>query len=119
MENEKQKLCTSDDIVWSINSNTDAPVDDWIDENQVGYKQEYEIIPQLDDGEYMVCQIDYSNKREVNLESKIVVSNGKVYIQSCKEAVAEFMNRTGDWHYFIEMIYHDKKTNKLSFFLGS
>ena len=41
MENQKQELCTSDDVVWSINSNTDAPVDEWIDENQVGYKKEY------------------------------------------------------------------------------
>ena len=107
-------------VVWSINSNTDAHIDDWIDENKVGYKDENGIrIPKLKDGDYTVSQKIWASRKKINLKNKVSIFDGKVNIESCKEAVAEFMKKTGDWHYFIEFILYDSKSKKISFLLGS
>tara|TARA_R110002167_G_scaffold202817_1_gene406739 strand:+ start:304 stop:870 length:567 start_codon:yes stop_codon:yes gene_type:complete len=110
---------TPDNIEWGITSNSDAPVD----ENSVGYKTEYTsgigiAIPHLKDGIYKVRQYNYDTKKEILLKSRILIWLGQVDILSCKVAVAEFHNRTGDWHYFIEQI-HRGRSNSLSFSLGS
>ena len=114
---------TPDNIEWGITSNSDAPVGEWVDENGVGYTTEYAgglgiAIPHLKDGIYKVRQFNYDTKKEILLKSRVLIWLGQVDILSCKVAVAEFHNMTGDWHYFIEQI-HRGRSNSLSFSLGS
>ena len=121
---------TADRITWSIYKNTDGPVEQWEDEDRVGH----DTIAELPDGDYWLEQPhlqliqedqepwDYkSHWSKVIMKQKIKVRDGRVDVQSCKEAVAEFLNRTGDWHSFIESVEivnnSDKQT--VRFFLGS
>tara|TARA_R110000765_G_scaffold87293_1_gene167410 strand:- start:24 stop:770 length:747 start_codon:yes stop_codon:yes gene_type:complete len=99
-------IATADDVNWAINSYPDGNI---IDENDVGYAMEKAgglktVIPHLKDGIYKVKQRNYNTGRDLLLKSKVLVSQGKIDIMSCKVAVAEFMNCTGDWHYFIESV---------------
>ena len=110
-------------IFWGIHSNTDAPVEEWVEEKSVGYEVEYTgglgiAIPHLKDGIYKVRQYNYNTNKEILLKSRVLIWLGKVDILSCKVAVAEFHNLTGDWHCFIEQITRGR-SNSLSFELGS
>ena len=58
-------------------------------------------------------QRNWDTNRRVSLKTKVLVWNGKVDIESAKEAVAEFLNKTGDWHYFIEGVMFGKKSTKV------
>mgnify|MGYP001290839532 FL=1 len=132
MTDTEEYINTPDDVNWSINSYPDGNVNDytsndprwynWVDENSVGYAQikGKEIIPQLKDGIYKVKQPNYNTGRNLLLKSEVLVWQGKIDIMSCKVAVAEFMNRTGDWHYFIESVSRVKNNkNSICFRLGS
>jgi len=103
----------ADDVVWSIYSDTNSDnVDDWVETNEVG-SDDSGWIDQIPDGIYEVNQRNYNSNRRISLKTKVLVWNGKVDIQSSKEAVAEFLNKTGDWHYFIEGVLFGKKTTKV------
>ena len=102
----------SDDVVWSIYSDTSGDCDDWVKANEVG-SNDSGRIDQIPDGIYEVNQRNWHTNRRISLKTKVLVWNGKVDIQSSKEAVAEFLNKTGDWHYFIEGVLFGKKTTKV------
>lgn len=128
---EEEYPKTPDDVMWSITSYPDAiaekieDVDNLVDENDVGYVGDSGFIEPLEDGIYNVSQHDYSTGKDVLLESKVLVWGCKIDIMSCKVAVAEFMNLTGDTHYWIESVHilkntHDQPVNKtICFELGS
>jgi hypothetical protein len=117
-----EDVTTADDVNWAINSYPDGNI---IDENDVGYAMEKAgglktVIPHLKDGIYKVKQRNYNTGRDLLLKSKVLVWQGKIDIMSCKVAVAEFMNRTGDWHYFIESVSKVKNNkNTIRFRCGS
>ena len=100
---------TAEDIDWSINLNHDN-FDAWVDENRVGFRSCIENIP---DGIYEVNQISWKSNRRITLKNKVLVWDGKVDIESSKKAVAEFLNKTGDWHRFIDGVSFGKKSIKL------
>jgi hypothetical protein len=100
---------TAEDIDWSINLNHDN-FDAWVDENRVGFDKWIENIP---DGIYQVNQRDWNSNRRITLKNKVLVWDGKVDIESSKKAVAEFLNKTGDWHHFIEGVRFGKKSTKV------
>jgi hypothetical protein len=102
----------ANDVVWSIYSDTSSDdVDEWVADNAVGAEQgRIENIP---DGVYEVNQRNWDTNRRISLQTKVLVWNGKVDIESAKEAVAEFLNKTGDWHYFIEGVMFGKKSTKV------
>ncbi len=121
---------TADRITWSIYKNTDGPYETWEDEDRVGH----DTIAELPDGDYWLEQPHLRLTRDAEgkfeehrsrqiMKHKIKVRDGRVDIQSCKEAVAEFCNRTGDWHTFIESVdpVTTERGNQPSvrFFLGS
>ena len=101
---------TAEDISWSIQLDTEGNVDEWVDENRVGFDKWIENIP---DGIYEVNQRNWNSNRRITLKNKVLVWDGKVDIESSKKAVAEFLNKTGDWHYFIEGVRFGKKSNKV------
>lgn len=102
----------TENVVWSIYSDTSSDdVDEWVADNAVGAEQgRIENIP---DGVYEVNQRNWDTNRRISLQTKVLVWNGKVDIESAKEAVAEFLNKTGDWHYFIEGVMFVKKSTKV------
>ena len=102
----------TENVVWSIYSDTSSDdVDEWVADNAIGAEQgRIENIP---DGVYEVNQRNWDTNRRVSLKTKVLVWNGKVDIESAKEAVAEFLNKTGDWHYFIEGVMFGKKSTKV------
>ena len=102
----------TENVVWSIYSDTSSDdVNEWVADNAVGAeKGRIENIP---DGVYEVNQRNWDTNRRVSLKTKVLVWNGKVDIESAKEAVAEFLNKTGDWHYFIEGVMFGKKSTKV------
>ena len=102
----------TENVVWSIYSDTSSDdVDEWVADNAVGAEQgRIENIP---DGVYEVNQRNWDTNRRVSLKTKVLVWNGKVDIESAKVAVAEFLNKTGDWHYFIEGVMFGKKITKV------
>jgi len=119
---------TADRITWSIYKNTDGPYETWETEDRVGH----DTITELPDGEYWLVQPHLRLTRDdegrfdehwskVIMEHKVKVRDGRVDVQSCKEAVAEFLNRTGDWHTFIESVEpaFEGDTPAVRFFLGS
>ena len=101
---------TAEDISWAITLDTEGNVDEWVDENRVGFDKWIENIP---DGIYEVNQRNWNSNRRITLKNKVLVWDGKVDIESSKNAVAEFLNRTGDWHYFIEGVRFGKKSTKV------
>lgn len=112
--------------IWSIHSDTNSEnVDDWIEATNVGYDAGNGCgIPKLNDGIYKVRQRMYWNNgkpdaRFAELKTKVAVIDGEISKNDCLNAVDEFINLTGDHHYFIESIQHDEKYNALSFYLGS
>lgn len=103
----------ADDVVWSIYSDTSSDdVDEWVTDNAIGADNEGRI-ENIPDGIYEVNQRNWNTNRRISLQTKVLVWNGKVDIESSKEAVAEFMNKTGDWHYFIEGVMFGKKSTKV------
>ena len=103
----------ADDVVWSIYSDTSSDdVDEWVADNQTGDDNEGRI-DNIPDGVYEVNQRNWNTNRRISLQTKVLVWNGKVDIESSKEAVAEFLNKTGDWHYFIEGVMFGKKSTKV------
>ena len=102
----------TENVVWSIYSDTSSDdVNEWVADNAIGAEQgRIENIP---DGVYEVNQRNWDTNRRVSLKTKVLVWNGKVDIESAKEAVAEFLNKTGDWHYFIEGVMFGKKSTKV------
>ena len=102
----------TENVVWSIYSDTSSDdVEEWVADNAIGAEQgRIENIP---DGVYEVNQRNWDTNRRVSLKTKVLVWNGKVDIESAKEAVAEFLNKTGDWHYFIEAVRFGKKSTKV------
>ena len=102
----------TENVVWSIYSDTSSDdVDEWVADNAIGAEQgRIENIP---DGVYEVNQPNWETNGRVSLKTKVLVWNGKVDIESAKEAVAEFLNKTGDWHYFIEGVMFGKKSTKV------
>ena len=115
-------------VEWSIYSDANSEdVDDWIEATNVGYDAGNGCgIPQLTDGIYKVKQRIYWDQGEYKpdagyaaLNTKVTVSDGKISKNDCLNAVDEFITLTGDHHYFIESITHDKESNTLSFHLGS
>ena len=102
----------TENVVWSIYSDTSSDdVNEWVADNAVGAEQgRIENIP---DGVYEVNQPNWETNCQVSLKTKVLVWNGKVDIESAKEAVAEFLNKTGDWHYFIEGVMFGKKSTKV------
>ena len=110
---EAQQEWTAKDVVWSIYYDTTSDdIDDWVENNEVGADDDgwVENIP---DGIYEVNQRNWNTNRRISLQTKVLVWNGKIDIQSSKEAVAEFLNKTGDWHYFIEGVMFGKKVTKV------
>jgi hypothetical protein len=113
MMSEAQQEWTAKDVVWSIYYDTTSDdIDDWVENNEVGADDDgwVENIP---DGIYEVNQRNWNTNRRISLQTKVLVWNGKIDIQSSKEAVAEFLNKTGDWHYFIEGVMFGKKVTKV------
>lgn len=116
---------TADRITWSIYKNTDGPYETWENEDRVGF----DTIAELPDGDYWLEQphlhltlrddgrFQEQWSRQI-MKQKIKVRDGRVDVQSCKEAVAEFLNRTGDWHTFIETV-EPVSPQSIRFFLGS
>ena len=102
----------TENVVWSIYSDTSSDdVNEWVADNAVGAEQgRIENIP---DGVYEVNQPNWETNCQVSLKTKVLVWNGKVDIESAKEAVAEFLNKTGDWHYFIEGVMFGEKSTKV------
>ena len=97
-------MIDSDSVVWCIEL------------NKVGTKK----IPDLPDGDYKVYQPTFYNNKIYKLNNKINIEDGKVDVDSCKTAVAEFMNKSGRHdHRFIESIFMGEQPNSISFFLGS
>ena len=111
MENE----WTAENISWSINSDTSGEVEDWVEENKVNFSDSNGRIwiDPIPDGIYEVNQRNFGTNRRISLKTKVLVWNGKVDIQSSKEAVAEFLNKTGDCHTFIEAVTFGKKNTKV------
>ena len=110
---EAQQQLTAKDVEWSIYYDTTSDdIDDWVENNEVGADDDgwVENIP---DGIYEVNQRNWNTNRRISLQTKVLVWNGKIDIQSSKEAVAEFLNKTGDWHYFIEGVMFGKKVTKV------
>ena len=110
---EAQQEWTAKDVEWSIYYDTTSDdIDDWVVNNEVGADDDgwVENIP---DGIYEVNQRNWNTNRRISLQTKVLVWNGKIDIQSSKEAVAEFLNKTGDWHYFIEGVMFGKKVTKV------
>ena len=110
---EAQQQWTAKDVEWSIYYDTTSDdIDDWVKNNEVGADDDgwVENIP---DGIYEVNQRNWNTNRRISLQTKVLVWNGKIDIQSSKEAVAEFLNKTGDWHYFIEGVMFGKKVTKV------
>ena len=103
----------SEHVSWSIFTDTSSEdIDNWVRCNDVGT----EIaggIDDIPDGIYEVNQRNFNTNRRITLDTKVLVWKGKVDIQSSKEAVAEFLNKTGDWHVFIEGVTFGKKITKL------
>lgn len=123
---EEEYPKTPDDVMWAITSYPDAiaekikDVDNLIDENDVGYVGDSGFIEPLEDGIYNVSQHDNRTGKDVLLESKVLVWQRKIDIMSCKVAVAEFMNLTGDTHYWIESVISlENNKNLIGFELGS
>ena len=115
-------------VEWSIFSDTNSDnVDEWVEAYKVGHMADgYCAIPNLTDGTYKVKQPIYWNQGEykpnkgfAELKTRVTVSDGKINKEECLNAVDEFISLTGDHHYFLEKIMHDKRSNTLSFFLGS
>tara|TARA_R100001510_G_C7453928_1_gene77506 strand:+ start:110 stop:502 length:393 start_codon:yes stop_codon:yes gene_type:complete len=111
MENEWK----AENICWSINSDTSGEVEDWVEENKVNFSDSNGRIwiDPIPDGIYEVNQRNFGTNRRISLKTKVLVWNGKVDIQSSKEAVAEFLNKTGDCHTFIEAVTFGKKNTKV------
>ena len=107
---EAQQQWTAENVAWSIYHDTSGDIDDWVVNNEVGADDLLENIP---DGIYEVNQRNWNTNRRISLQTKVLVWNGKIDIQSSKEAVAEFLNKTGDWHYFIEGVTFGKKVTKV------
>ena len=110
---EAQQQWTAKDVEWSIYYDTTSDdIDDWVENNEVGADDDgwVENIP---DGIYEVNQRNWNTNRRISLQTRVLVWNGKIDIQSSKEAVAEFLNKTGDWHYFIEGVMFGKKVTKV------
>lgn len=101
---------TAEDISWGIQLDTEGNGDEWVDENRVGFDKWIENIP---DGIYEVNQRSRNSNRRITLKNKVLVWDGKVDIESSKKAVAEFLNKTGDWRYFIEGVRFGKKSTKV------
>jgi hypothetical protein len=101
---------TAEDVSWSIHLDTKGNVDEWVDENRVGFDKWIENIP---DGIYQVNQRDWNSNRRITLKNKVLVWDGKVDIESSKKAVAEFLNKTGDCHRFIDGVRFGKKSTKV------
>ena len=102
----------TENVVWSIYSDTSSDdVNEWVADNAVGAEQgRIENIP---DGVYEVNQPNWETNCQVYLKTKVLVWNGKVDIESAKAAVAEFLHKPGDWHYFIEGVMFGKKSTKV------
>ena len=110
---EAQQQWTAKDVEWSIYYDTTSDdIDDWVENNEVGADDDgwVENIP---DGIYEVNQRNWNTNRRISLQTKVLVWNGKIDLQSSKEAVAEVLNKTGDWHYFIEGVMFGKKVTKV------
>lgn len=111
-QTEEVELMEANDIVWSIYSDTsNEDIDEWIEENAVGFDNER--IENIPSGIYEVNQRNWNSDRRITLKTKVLVWDGKIDIQSSKEAVAEFLNKTGDWHFFIEGVMFGKKSTKV------
>ena len=115
-------------VVWSIFSDTTSKdVDSWVNANSVGFDDGNGCgIPDIADGIYTVRQRSYWSNGEYNpdagfetMKTEVTVSNGKMSIDDCLDALDEFLTTTGDHHYFLETVMHDKQSNTLSFALGS
>ena len=110
---EAQQQWTAKDVEWSIYYDTTSDdIDDWVENNEVGADDDG-WVKNIPDGIYEVNQRNWNTNRRISLQTKVLVWNGKIDIQSSKEAVAEFLNKTGDWHYFIEGVTFGKKVTKL------
>jgi len=121
-----EKQWKAENIRWSIYSDTSGEYDDWIKENKVDFVQDGRTwIAAIPDGIYMVGQVDGHTSLRLGfnvlarLKTKVSIVDGRVDIQSCKEAVAEFLNKTGDGHYFIEKVHFNPKRKTVEFSLGS
>jgi len=97
------------DIKWSICQ--DSKNDNFLDDNDVS--------GHISDGVYKVKQFNYSTNLTTNLRTKVLVWKGKIDIESCKEAVCEFLNWTGDSHIYIEGVDNGEEPNTIRFILGS
>jgi hypothetical protein len=115
-------------VSWSIFSDTTPEdVDDWVNADSVGFaKDDHGYICDLEDGTYIVVQQGCWNHGKYNpdadfitLKTEVTVANGKISIDDCLDALDEFITLTGDHHYFLETVMHDKQSNTLSFALGS
>ena len=109
---EAQQQWTAKDVVWSIYYDTSGDIDDWVENNEVG-ADDNGWVENIPDGIYEVNQRNWGTNRRISLQNKVLVGNGKIDIESAKEAVAEFLNKTGDSHYFIEGVMFGKKVTKV------
>jgi hypothetical protein len=115
-------------VVWSIHSDTSPKdVDSWVKANSVGFSTGNGCgIPVLEDGSYTVKQRKYWKNGEYNpnagfakVKTKVSVAAGKISVEDCLNALDEFISLTGEHHYFLESVLHDKSSNTISFLLGS
>ena len=117
---------TAEDISWAIGEGTE---DDFVIKNEVGYKDR---ISEMPDGEYFFVKscYDYNDyvksvekimhRKNWISNHKIIVKDGQVDIMSAKRAVADILNQSGNWHYFIEDIWlSEEYHNTLHVALGS
>ncbi len=126
--NYKLPKIRTNHVRWSIFSDTTPKdVDDWVIADSVGFDHGNGcVIPDIADGIYTVRQRSYWSNGEYNpdagfetLKTEVTVSNGKISIDDCLDALDEFITLTGDHHYYLEIVMHDEQSNTLSFALGS
>ena len=74
----------------------------------------------LADGDYTVMQPMPNDREQYYTSDKTVtVADGRIDVRACQEAVADFLNNSGDWHLFIEAAWEGPEPNTITFSLGS
>ena len=74
----------------------------------------------LADGEYTVMQLNPTgHERWYRSTQTVAVNNGDIDIRASQEVIADFLNKSGDWHFFIEAAWEGPEPNTITFTLGS
>jgi hypothetical protein len=124
---DEEKGYTPDDISWAIGEWTESEYsENWGDFTpQNKADGSVDGIAKIPNGKHSVC---FSSDGYQRMYSNVIrVINGKVHMEDMKEATAHFLNQTGKWHTFIEIIdigdcghqVNQKPEHFLLVFLGS